>query len=207
MQKRAGSSPVFRTVVLRTIPIAHAGSRPGTRQHGRMALTFVLDPPLTPSLREQIVQLWTGVTNAGGAVGFVAPVTVDDVRPVAEAAFAGVEEGPDRLLVGLDGDDLAALVFLVDNRFELKAHWRVLKRVMVLPGSQGRGYGSALLREAAGAGRAMGLDALQVTLRDGHGLEAFYAKAGYRVIGRIPGALRVAPGDDRDEVLMWLGLR
>ena len=84
-----------------------------------MALTFVLDPPLTPSLREQVVQLWTEVTNAGGAVGFVAPVSEDKVRPVAEAAFADVDTGPDRLLIGLDGDRLAALVFLVDNRFEL----------------------------------------------------------------------------------------
>jgi len=172
-----------------------------------MALTFVLDPLLTPALREQIVHLWTEVTNAGGAVGFVAPVTEDDVRPVAEAAFAGVERGPDRLLIGVDGEQLAALVFLVDNRFGLKAHWRVLKRVMVLPGSQGRGYGAALLREAAAVARVMGLEALQVTLRDGHGLEGFYAKAGYRVIGRIPGALRVAAGDDRDEVVMWLDLR
>jgi hypothetical protein len=29
---------------------------------------------------------------------------------------------------------------------------------------------------------------------------------GYREVGRLPGALRVAPGDDRDEVLMWLPL-
>ncbi|MGA5303956.1 GNAT family N-acetyltransferase [Nucisporomicrobium flavum] len=185
-----------------------------------MALTFVLDPPLTPRLREQIVDLWVDVTNAGGAVGFVAPVTADEVRPVAAAAFAalsnhpaathnrteGEDTGPDRLLIGMDDDRLAALLLIIDNRFELKAHWRVLKRVMVLPGSQGRGYGAALLREAAEVGRALGLAGLQVTLRDGHGLEGFYAKAGYRVTGRIPGALRVAPGDDRDEVFMWLDL-
>jgi GNAT superfamily N-acetyltransferase len=99
-----------------------------------------------------------------------------------------------------------ALLFIVDNRFHLKTHWRVLKRVMVLPGSQGRGYGAALMRKAAEVGREAGLAGLQVTLRDGHGLEGFYAKAGYRVTGRIPGALRVAPGDDRDEVFMWLDL-
>ncbi|MFI5936822.1 GNAT family N-acetyltransferase [Actinoplanes sp. NPDC051494] len=171
-----------------------------------MALSFVLDPPLTPSLRERIVQLWTDVTNAGGAVGFVAPVTAAEVRPTAEAAFAGVESGVDRLLVGVDDGQLVALLFVVDNRFGLKAHWRVLKRVMVLPGSQGRGYGAALLREAASVGRVLGLEGLQVTVRDGHGLDTFYRKAGYREVGRIPGALRVAPGDDRDELFMWLDL-
>ncbi|BCJ51953.1 N-acetyltransferase [Actinoplanes sp. NBRC 14428] len=172
-----------------------------------MGLSFALDPPVTAALREEAVELWTAATNAGGAVGFVAPVTADDVRPVAEETFAGVTDGPDRLLIGTDDGRLVAMLFLVDNRFALKAHWRVLKRVMVLPGSQGRGYGAALMREAAEAGRRMGLAGLQVTVRDGHGLDAFYAKLGYRQVGRLPGALRVADGDDRDELVMWLDLR
>ncbi|OJF10965.1 GNAT family N-acetyltransferase [Couchioplanes caeruleus] len=172
-----------------------------------MALSFLLDPPLTADLRERIVRLWTDVTNAGGPIGFVAPVTVDDVRPMAEATFAGVEAGVDRLLVGMDGAEPVAVLFIVDNRFDLKAHWRVLKRVMVLPGSQGRGYGAALMREAEAVGRAMRLTGLQVTVRDGHGLDAFYAKLGYTETGRVPGALRVAPDDDRDELQMWLDLR
>jgi len=171
-----------------------------------MSLSFVLDPPLTDELREQVVRLWVDVTNAGGAVGFVAPVAVDEVLPVAEAAFAGVLGGHDRLLIGVDGGRLVALLFIVDNRFELKAHWRVLKRVMVLPGSQGRGYGAALMREAAAVGRKVGLAGFQVTVRDGHGLDRFYRGLGYREVGRVPGALRVASGDDRDELFMWLDL-
>ncbi|WP_067506055.1 GNAT family N-acetyltransferase, partial [Actinoplanes sp. TFC3] len=147
-----------------------------------MALEFVLDPPLTDELREDIVQLWADVTNAGGAVGFVAPVTVDLVRPVAEAAFAGVASGVDRLIAGWDDGLLVALLIIVDNRFTLKAHWRVLKRVMVLPGAQGRGYGAALMREAEAVGRALGLEALQVTVRDGQGLDGFYRKLGYREV-------------------------
>jgi GNAT superfamily N-acetyltransferase len=171
-----------------------------------MPLSFVLDPPVTDALRAQIVALWVDVTNAGGAVGFVAPVTADAVRPVADAALAGVASGVDRLLVGVDDGRLVALLFLTDNRFVLKAHWQVLKRVMVLPGSQGRGYGAALMREAAAVATRLGLAALQVTVRDGHGLDRFYRGLGYREVGRIPGALRVAAGDDRDELIMWLDL-
>jgi GNAT superfamily N-acetyltransferase len=171
-----------------------------------MAIQFIVDPPLTDDLRERTVALWTDVTNAGGAVGFVAPVTPEDVRPVAAAAFQSVLEGHDRLLVGVDGGELVALLFVVDNRFALKRHWRVLKRVMVTPKSQGRGYGAALMREAEALGRRMGLDALQVTVRGGAGTERFYERLGYREVGRLPGALRVAPGDDRDEIHMWLEL-
>ena len=171
-----------------------------------MALEFVLDPPLTADLRECVVALWVQVTNAGGAVGFVAPVAADDVRPVADAAFAAVTAGLDRLLIGVDGGELVALLFVVDNRFRLKDHWRVLKRVMVRPGRQGRGYGAALMREAEAVGRRAGLAGLQVTVRDGAGVDRFYVGLGYREVGRLPGALRVAAGDDRDEIIMWRDL-
>jgi GNAT superfamily N-acetyltransferase len=171
-----------------------------------MALTFELDPPLTGELREQIVALWADVTNAGGAVGFVPPVTAGDVRPTADAAFAGIDARLDHLLAGFDDGRLVALLIITDNRMPLKAHWRVLKRVMVAPGSQGRGYGSVLMREATGVGGTMGLAGLQVTVRGGIGTEEFYARLGYREVGRVPGALRVAEGDDRDEIIMWLPL-
>ncbi|MEV4346894.1 GNAT family N-acetyltransferase [Actinoplanes sp. NPDC049596] len=171
-----------------------------------MGIAFVVDPPLTEDLRERLVALWVDVTNAGGAVGFVAPVGPEAVRPVAEAALQGVTDGPDRMVAGFDGDELIAVLFVVDNRFALKRHWRVLKRVMVTPKSQGRGYGAALMRAAEALGRDMGLEALQVTVRGGLGIEGFYERLGYREVGRIPGALRLAPGDDRDETYMWLGL-
>jgi hypothetical protein len=63
------------------------------------------------------------------------------------------------------------------------------------------------MREADGLARKMGLDALQVTVRSGSGTEKFYARLGYSEVGRVPAALRVAPGDDRDEIIMWRELR
>ncbi|NYH45285.1 GNAT superfamily N-acetyltransferase [Micromonospora jinlongensis] len=171
-----------------------------------MSLRFVLDPDLTPQLRAEIVDLWADVSNAGGAVGFVPPVTAADVRVLADPTFAGIADGLDRLLVGYSGDRLVAVLIFSDNRFPLKAHWCVLKRVMVHPDTQGAGYGAALMVEAARLGREFGHEALHVTVRDGLGLDTFYARLGYREIGRLPRALRVAPDDDRDEILMWLDL-
>ncbi|WP_407664817.1 GNAT family N-acetyltransferase [Micromonospora tarensis] len=171
-----------------------------------MSLRFVLDPDLTPRLCAEIVDLWVDASNAGGAVGFVPPVSADDVRVIADPTFADIADGPDRLLVGYSGDRLVAVLIFSDNRFPLKAHWCVLKRVMVHPDTQGSGYGSAMMTEAARLGRAFGHEALHVTVRGGLGLEKFYTRLGYREVGRLPGALRVAPGDDRDEVLMWLDL-
>jgi GNAT superfamily N-acetyltransferase len=168
-----------------------------------MTLRFVLDPPLTAELRGQIVTLWADVTNAGGAVGFVGPVNEEEVGPTAEAAFAGIDDGSDRLLVGYEGERLVALLIITSNRFALKDHWRTLKRVMVHADRQGHGYGVAIMREAERIGRQMGWVALHVTVRGGQGLERFYKRCGYTEVGRLPAALRVTPGDDRDEILMW----
>lgn len=184
-----------------------ARARRESDEDDAVTLRFAFDPELTAELRQQLVTLWTEVTNAGGAVGFVAPVTEPQVRTVADAAFAGISNGPDRLLVGFDADDrpVAFLIF-ASNRFALKDHWCVLKRVMVHPDQQGTGNGVALMAEAERLGRKLGLEALQVTVRGGLNLERFYQRCGYREVGRLPGALRLAPGDDRDEILMWLPL-
>ncbi len=171
-----------------------------------MTLRFELDPDLTVRLRDEIVALWTEVSNAGGAVGFVGTVTAGDVLPTAANAFAGIESGHDRLLAGFAGDRLAAMLVLAGGRFVLAEHWRTVKRVMVHPDLQGRGYGAALMREAERAAREAGWDALHLTVRSGLGTERFYAGLGYKEVGRLPGALRVAPGDDRDEIHMWLAL-
>ncbi|GAA2266559.1 hypothetical protein GCM10010430_59490 [Kitasatospora cystarginea] len=48
---------------------------------------------------------------------------------------------------------------------------------------------------------------LRLNLRGGHGLGKFYGRCGYLEIGRAPRTIRVAPGDERDEVTMWLDLR
>ena len=34
------------------------------------------------------------------------------------------------------------------------------------------------------------------------GVDGFYRGLGYHEVGRMPGAIRVAPGDDREEILM-----
>ena len=40
----------------------------------------------------------------------------------------------------------------------------------------------------------------------GTGVDGFYRGLGYREYGRLPGAIRVGPDDDRDEVLLTVRL-
>ncbi|MFF4078738.1 GNAT family N-acetyltransferase [Streptomyces sp. NPDC087218] len=173
-----------------------------------MALTFELDPKFDRALRDGIAELWTDVSNAGGAVGFVPPVTSDDIRPELVKHLVSMAEGRTRLLVGLDEEGaVAATAFLTLNTHRLMAHWLWLYTVMVHPRHQGKGYGRDLMDAVAGAARGIdGIEAVRLTCRGGTGVDRFYASCGYKEVGRVPDAIRVAEGDDRDDIIMLLPL-
>jgi GNAT superfamily N-acetyltransferase len=96
-------------------------------------------------------------------------------------------------------------VHLQRNPYPLIAHWGTISHLQTLPACRGQGIGGALMAHARQVGRAeMGLEQLRLAARGGTGLEHFYGRLGWTVIGRWPAALRLAPGDDRDEILMIL---
>ncbi|MFI0240838.1 GNAT family N-acetyltransferase [Streptomyces sp. NPDC016845] len=173
-----------------------------------MALTFELDPVVDQALRDEVLALWTDVSNAGGAVGFVPPVTPDAVRPELDRRLTEIAEGRTRLLVGRDAHGtVAATAFLAYNQHRLMKHHLWLYVVMVHPALQGQGQGRALMATAEETARTFdGIEALRLTCRGGTGADRFYAACGYKEVGRVPGAIRVAPGDDRDDVHMMLPL-
>lgn len=169
-----------------------------------MALTFETHAEIPGPLRARLVDIWTDATNAGGAVGFVAPVERETVEAKAFRNFA---PGKDLLLVGSEDGEPAAFLAIVDHQFALADHARLLKTVVVHPKRQGKGYGVELMRAAERVARTLdGVEMLHLTCRGGLGLEHFYTKCGYTEVGRIPRLLRVAADDYRDEIHMALTL-
>lgn len=173
-----------------------------------MPLTFELDPSIDVQLRDGLCTLWADVTNAGGAIGFVPPVTPDAIRQDLLTHLVSVDAGRTRMLVGRDEHGaIAAGAFLALNTHRLKRHWCSVYTVMVHPSLQGKGYGRDLMAAIEKAARGMdGITALRLTCRGGLGLERFYAACGYREVGRLPGAIKVADGDLRDDVTLWMDL-
>ncbi|MEU3746802.1 MULTISPECIES: GNAT family N-acetyltransferase [Streptomyces] len=176
-----------------------------------MTLTFEVDPAVDRTLRDGVLSLWADVSNAGGAVGFVPPVTPDEIRPALLKHLVAMTEGGTRLLVGRDGDgEVAATAFFTFNTHPLMTHWVWLYTVMVHPRHQGKGYGAALMAAVEETARTAAgfeaIEAIRLTCRGGTGVDGFYAKAGYKEVGRVPDAIRVAPGDDRDDIIMLLPL-
>lgn len=87
------------------------------------------------------------------------------------------------------------------------AHWVWVYTVMVHPRHQGRGHGRTLMAAVEQAARSFpGIEAIRLTCRGGTGADAFYSACGYKEVGRVPAAIRVAPGDDRDDVVMLRAL-
>jgi GNAT superfamily N-acetyltransferase len=172
-----------------------------------MPLSFETVREISDELRNALIDVWADATNAGGAVGFLAPVDRETVADHAVKTFAGVAEGLDHLVVGYEGERVAAWLIVADRRFALMDHMRLVKCVMVDPKSQGRGYGVELVREAERVARTLdGVEMLHLVCRGGLNLERFYAKCGYVEVGRIPRALRVGADDYRDEITMLLTL-
>ena len=152
------------------------------------------------TLRRDLLAMWTVVTNAGGAVGFVPPVTQDDVAPTLDDLVRRVREGRALIvLLTVDGR-VGGFAALLRASSPLRRHWATVLRVQVHPSLQGRGLGRVLMAGVHEVARADGLEFLHLGARDGAGVEGFYRRLGYQVVGRLPGAIRVAPGDDRDEI-------
>ena len=160
------------------------------------------------ALATQLVECWTEVSNAGGAVGFpFPPVKASEVVPAVEAMLDSLSPTANLLLVATEADRLVGWLLLERNASPLTAHWGRVLRVQSRLGSRRTGIGTTLMEEVARAARnEFGLEQLHIEVRSGQGLEAFYGRRGWLEVGRWPSALRLAPGDDRDEVLMLLSL-
>jgi GNAT superfamily N-acetyltransferase len=153
-------------------------------------------------LRDELLSCWTDVSNAGGAVGFVPPVTPDDIAPVLSRLLEDVHSGRDVLAVLTVDGATAGWAALVGSLSPLRRHWATVLRVQVHPSRQGQGLGRVLMTGVHDIARQRGWEFLQLTARGGTGVEAFYRGLGYIEVGRVPGAIRVAPGDDREEILL-----
>lgn len=154
------------------------------------------------ALRQELLSCWVDVSNAGGAVGFVPPVTEDDVVPLLDRLLEGVASGRDVLaLLTVDGE-IAGFASVVGSLSPLRRHWGTVLRVQVHPSRQGAGLGRVLMDGVHRIARDRGWEFIHLTARGGTGVDGFYRGLGYEEVGRLPGTIRVAPGDDRDEIVL-----
>ena len=166
-----------------------------------------------PRLRAELLETWVKVTDSGGAVGFVAPADPALIGETLDAALERIASGRDDLgILRRDGDPscgggaAVGMGILATSSSALRSHWRTVLRLMVAPELQGQGAGRVLLHGLHAMARDLGLEFLSLAVRGGTGIERFYEHHGYEVFGRNPHAIRVSPGDERDEIHMRIDL-
>jgi GNAT superfamily N-acetyltransferase len=161
---------------------------------------------ISPELAQELITCWITVSNAGGAVGFpFPPVDVTHVAPVARELIAGLAPQRSRLVLATIDGVLAGWMSIRRDPHPVVAHWGTVSHLQSHTDFRGRGIGTALMNRARQIARDdMGLEQLHLAARAGVGLEDFYGRLGWKEIGRWPGALRLGPDDNRDEILMIL---
>jgi GNAT superfamily N-acetyltransferase len=178
---------------------------------GELQLRWLSRPDDVPEeLRRALAECWRDVVNAGGAVGFAeeVPVTEDVVAPVVNSIVAGLHPRLGRLLVAVRDGHLAGWLLLTGNADPVIAHWGRVTRLQTALSARGTGVARALMTELHRSAREdLGLDSLRLEVRGGMGLEAFYERFGWVVVGAWPGALQFTQHGRRDEVLIGLDLR
>ena len=154
------------------------------------------------ALRAELLTCWVDVSNAGGAVGFVPPVSEGDVDAVLDRLLEDVASGRIVLSVLTVDGATAGFAALVGSSSPLRRHWGTVLRVQVHPSRQGAGLGRALMEGVHRIAADRGWEFVSLTARGGAGVDVFYRGLGYTEVGRLPGAIRVAAGDDREEILL-----
>jgi len=159
-----------------------------------------------PAVRRELTACWIAVTNAGGAAGFpFPPVDTRHVAPAVDNLAGGLDPQRSRILLARSSGALAGWVVVGRDPNPLIAHWGIVNHLQTQLAYRNQGIGSALMRRLRQVAQdEMGLEQLHLAARGGTGLEYFYARLGWREIGRWPGKLRLAPDDTRDEILMIL---
>ena len=147
--------------------------------------------------------MWVEVNDAGGSVGFVPGASEEQVAQVLDGYVARLGDGA-TACVALNSPlgELLGFGFVVGSTGALMRHTANLERIMTDPGRRGTNHGALLMAGLHRAARERGVELVTLDYRGGTGLGEFYTRYGYSEVGRVPGAVRVAPGDDRDGVLM-----
>jgi ribosomal protein S18 acetylase RimI-like enzyme len=156
--------------------------------------------PYEPADRAGLVALVQAVAELGGAVGFLAVPSPDEVDVWQAALHA-------ELWVALDADRVVACGALTRPAHPVLRAMAEITKVMTHPDARGRGAAKAVVSALVDRAGATGAELLTLECRgNNHAAQRLYAGLGFVVTGRRPDAIAV--GDDRfDQVLMHRDLR
>lgn len=152
-----------------------------------------------------LLNLWMRASEGAGAVGFTAPIDRPAVGAATSVVIDELRSGRVFAFAATRGRDIVGFALLRPGK-QRKAHTGQIDQVILDPSVERSDLGTRLVRAITELAGELDLQRLQLALPSGTGLESLYGPMGFVEFGRLPGWIRVAPGEDRDEVLMVLTL-
>lgn len=149
-----------------------------------------------------VVSLWQRCAESGDPAGFPLPVVRSDVAARTAALVDEIKTGRLIAVAANRARRLVGVAMLRPGR-GTSQHTGQLALILVDPDHRRQGLGTQLVGTLLASATELGLERLDVQVTAGSGLERLMAdRFEFAEFGRRPAWVRVAPGDDRDEVLL-----
>lgn len=145
---------------------------------------------VTPRDLDDLVSLLIECVDAGGAMGYLAPMPVQDSADFWQAISGELSGGYRIVLVAREapggriiGSAQLSLASRPNGRYRAE-----VQKVMVRPSHQRRGLGTQLMAELESVARERGIRLLHLDTSEGPGgARKLYERLGYTYAGGIPG--------------------
>ncbi|WP_164156693.1 GNAT family N-acetyltransferase [Sandarakinorhabdus rubra] len=145
-----------------------------------------LDPETDFGLLPDLAQILADCVAGGASIGFMAGFSHGDAMAWWQARIAAVASGELIVLVALEGGRPLGTVSLVPATMPNQPHRADVAKMMVAPGSQGRGVGMALLRAVEALAHSRARTTLVLDTISGSAAARLYERGGWEKVGEIP---------------------
>ena len=130
--------------------------------------------------------LLVDTVDGGASVGFLAPLSAEAATAWFRALVPAVVDGSVLVWAARSGERLTGTVQLRLTATPNGLHRAEVAKLMVAPGSRGRGLGRRLLETAELGARETGATLLMLDTQTGTPAEHLYRSAGWTQVGTVP---------------------
>lgn len=150
--------------------------------------------PPSLELFSELVELLQDSVGGGAAIGWTEPPGTKEARNYWTQVLEAVGRGERMLCVATDNHVCAGAIQLAVAPRPSARHRGEVQKLMVHSQFRRKGVGKALLAALEAAAAAKGISLLVLDVRSGDAAEQLCRRAGYQLVGSIPGFVRSAKG-------------
>lgn len=158
-----------------------------------LKISEITSPP-SLELFSELVELLQDSVAGGASIGWTEPPSTKDARNYWTQVLEAVGRGERMLCVATDNHVCAGAIQLAFAPRQNARHRAEVQKLMVHSQYRRRGTGKALLAALEAAAAARGIALLVLDVRSGDPAEQLCRRAGYQLVGTVPGFVRSTKG-------------